>query len=68
MKRLVLTIAAVVLTVAANLSPAAAAEGPKWSGNNTIVSDVPARAPHYEWQYGYVGNHPRYEAHWVLVP
>jgi len=23
--------------------------------------------PHYEWQYHYVGHHPRYEGGWVLV-
>jgi hypothetical protein len=68
MKRLLLPTAVIALTAAASLSPALA-EGPKWSGNNTIVSEAPVRAPHYEWQYGYVGtNHPRYEAHWVLVP
>jgi hypothetical protein len=25
------------------------------------------QAPHYEWQYHYVGHHPRFEGHWVLV-
>ena len=25
------------------------------------------QAPHYEWQYHYVGHHSRYEGHWVLV-
>jgi hypothetical protein len=66
MKRLLLTTAAIAFAAAANLAPAMA-EGPKWSGHNTIVADAPARAPHYEWQYGYVGHHARYEAHWVRV-
>ena len=26
-----------------------------------------ARAPHWEWQHGYVGHHARYAPHWVLV-
>lgn len=71
MKRLLLTTAIVALAAAANLSPAAAQEGPKWSGHHSIpqtLSDAPARVPHYEWQYGYVGHHPHYEGHWVLVP
>ena len=25
------------------------------------------QAPHYEWQYHYVGHRPRLEGHWVLV-
>ena len=25
------------------------------------------RAPHYEWQYHYVGRHGRYEGYWLLV-
>ena len=24
-------------------------------------------APHWEWQYHYVGRHARYEGYWVLV-
>lgn len=25
------------------------------------------QAPHYEWQYHYVGHRPRFEGYWVLV-
>ena len=70
MKRLLLTTAIVALAAAANLSPAAA-EGPKASGNHAIPEaayGATPRALHYEWQYGYIGHHPRYQAHWVLVP
>ena len=28
---------------------------------------VPSQAPRYEWQYHYVGHHPRYEGYWALV-
>jgi hypothetical protein len=66
MKRLLLSTALVALTTAASVAPALA-EGPKWSGSNSIPSAAPVGAPHYEWQYGYVGHHARYEAHWVLV-
>ena len=27
----------------------------------------PSRAARYEWQYHYVGHHPRYEGYWALV-
>lgn len=70
MKRLLLATAAVALASAANLSPAAA-EGPKVSGNHAIpapVQEAARGAPHYEWQYGYVGRRAHYQAHWVLVP
>ena len=60
---------AVALTAASAL-----AEGPRASSNNTItrpaaqqISDGRSAAAHYEWQYHYVGHHPRYEGHWVLV-
>ena len=25
------------------------------------------QAPHYEWQYHYIGHHSRFAGHWVLV-
>ena len=63
-----LMIAAVVaFATAANLSPASAA-GPRASSSNTIPqAAVTTVTPHYEWQSGYVGHHPRYEGRWVLV-
>jgi hypothetical protein len=62
-----LLIAAVVATMtAAGLSPALA-DGPRASSSNAIHEAAKTGTPHYEWQYGYVGRHPRYQAHWVLV-
>jgi hypothetical protein len=53
-----LVFAATIAAVAAlNWSPASAAQyGAPSTGT-----------PHYEWQYHYVGHHPRYEGGWVLV-
>ena len=31
------------------------------------AAPIPHQAQHYEWQYHYVGHHPRFEGHWVLV-
>jgi len=31
------------------------------------AAPVPYQAQHYEWQYHYVGHHPRFEGHWALV-
>jgi len=59
MKTLIAAVGAFVLTAAVNLAPASAAR-----------YDAPAATtgtPHYEWQYHYVGHHPRYEGGWVLV-
>lgn len=75
MKTLLLAATAVAFAAAANLSSASAA-GPKASGNAwpgvppTLGSELPGSATggrHYEWQYGYVGHHPRFQGHWVLV-
>jgi len=65
----------VAFTAAINLTPAAAQT--LAAGGNT-VSNLPRTAyaapaqnttgaPHWEWQYHYVGHHARYEGHWVLV-
>jgi hypothetical protein len=53
-------LAAAVIASAAlfNLSPASAA---RYQAPNT------AGTWHYEWQYHYVGHHPRYQGDWVLV-
>jgi hypothetical protein len=59
MKTLLLAAGLVALAAAANLSPASAAQ-----------YSAPAAAsgtPHWEWQYHYVGHHPRYTGGWVLV-
>jgi hypothetical protein len=37
------------------------------SSSTAVASQVQSQAPRYEWQYHYVGHHPRYEGHWVLV-
>jgi hypothetical protein len=64
--------AAAALAVTLRAAPALA-DGPRASSSNTIPqSDAQqpygrSASPHYEWQYHYVGHHPRYEGHWVLV-
>ena len=61
---------AIALAAASTLGiGAAVAEGPRASGGGYPSAAVTqaAPAPHYEWQYSYVGHHPRYEGHWVLV-
>jgi hypothetical protein len=69
-----LLLAATALVFAANLSPASAAKllqaTPGQLFPQIDASGSPATGvgtPHYEWQYSYVGHHPRYEGHWVLV-
>jgi len=57
MKTLIAAASAVALAAIMNLSPASAAQ----------YSGAAAGTPHYEWQYHYVGHHPRYEGGWVLV-
>jgi hypothetical protein len=68
MKSLIL--AGALVFAAANLTPAFAL-GPRASdGSFPPQANTPYRTmtvPHYEWQYGYVGHHARYMAHWVLV-
>jgi len=72
MNKLYATGAALALTAALSMSPAMA-EGPRASGGgyapNATEATVPPqqRAPHWEWQHSYVGHHPRYDGHWVLV-
>lgn len=62
MNTMIMTAAALVLSATLMLSPALAA-GPKASGGGFAQSvpeaAAPNTAPHYEWQYGYVGHHPR---------
>jgi hypothetical protein len=65
--------AAATLAVALGAA-SASAEGPRASSGNAIFQTaekqpVVARsaAPHYEWQYHYVGHHPRLEGYWALV-
>ena len=60
MKTLLLASTVAALVAAMNLSPASAAEPQNGSLTATGTS-------HYEWQYHYVGHHPRYEGHWVWV-
>ena len=74
MKTLSMTIAAAALAAAAGLSSVAAnartAGVAEESFAQAGLNGVPAAAqpaPHYEWQYHYVGRHGRIEGHWVLV-
>jgi hypothetical protein len=67
-----LAAAATVLGVA--LAAPAWADGPRPSSSNAIFRDgqlqpsaQPAAAPHYRWQYHYVGRHARLEGYWALV-
>lgn len=62
-------IAAVGLSAASAL-----AEGPRASSSNAIFPTAETQppagrsaAPHYQWQYHYVGHHPRLEGFWALV-
>ena len=67
MQKLILASAA-LLAIA---SAPAFAEGPRASSSTYVPQAEqqvePQRPPHYEWQYGYVGHHPVYRGHWVLV-
>ena len=75
MKSLLLAATALVFAATVNLSPAAATE-PNGNGNawpdygqtaGSGTSGTVTRTPHYEWQYHYVGRHPRWRGHWALV-
>jgi hypothetical protein len=59
MKTLLAAATIVALSTLLNVSPASAAQ----YGPPAVTSGT----PHWEWQYHYVGRHPRYEGHWVLV-
>lgn len=59
MKTLLFAAVALAFASAANLSPVSAAQ----YGAPAAASG----AGHWEWQYHYVGHHPRYEGHWVWV-
>ena len=66
--------AAAIAMLAVAQSASALADGPRASSYNTITQPAEKQitagqsaAPHYEWQYHYVGHHARYEGHWVLV-
>jgi hypothetical protein len=65
-----LLLAAAIAVVGANLSAASAADANLGARAGEAVQTAaapPAGTPHYEWQYGYVGHHPTYRGHWVLV-
>jgi hypothetical protein len=59
MKTLFVAAGAFALAAALNLTPALAAR--------YQAPAVATGTPHYEWQYHYVGRHPRYQGDWVLV-
>lgn len=66
---------AAATTVAVALNAASAfAEGPRASSSNAILQTAEKQspagrsaAPQYQWQYHYVGHHPRLEGFWALV-
>jgi hypothetical protein len=67
-------LAAVALTAMTFVLPwaSALADGPRASSYHAISQPTERQAggvsaSHYEWQYHYVGRHPRFEGHWVLV-
>jgi hypothetical protein len=66
-----LLLASTLALAVANVSPVFANAGPTTFRTGyfrqSAASQVAARAPHWEWQYGYVGRHARYAPHWVLV-
>jgi hypothetical protein len=61
MKTLLLAASVLALTAGANLLPATAAE--PQNGSPPAAQGT----GHWEWQYHYVGHHPQYKGHWVLV-
>jgi hypothetical protein len=67
MKRVFVAAAAAALGTAIYL-PAAFAGA---AGSSAVATQVAvagaSQAPRYEWQYHYVGHHPRYEGYWALV-
>jgi hypothetical protein len=64
------TAAAIALASIITAAPALA-DGPRASSSNTVsrmLRPQPAAwAPHYEWQYHYVGHNARYAGYWALV-
>lgn len=66
MKSLLFAATAILFLAAANPAPAPAS-GPRASGGNAWAGVPATGMPHYEWQYGYVGHHPRYQGHRVLA-
>ena len=71
MKNVLFTVA--TLAAAAG-SASAFAEGPRASSSNAIfttaerqLSGSQLATPQYQWQYHYVGHHPRLEGYWALV-
>ncbi len=72
MKRGFRTAAVAAFATAMSL-PSAFARASGFSATTLQVAEAGAaaalhhQAPHYEWQYHYVGHHPRFEGHWVLV-
>ncbi|MBV9827304.1 MAG: hypothetical protein JO001_16820 [Alphaproteobacteria bacterium] len=57
-----LVAAALVAATSASIGTALA-EGPRPSGGAYVASAPAVTGPHYEWQYSYVGHHPRYRGH-----
>ena len=66
-----LLLASTLALAVTNVSPVFANAGPATFRTGFLqqsaASQVAARAPHWVWQYGYVGHHARYAPHWVLV-
>ena len=67
-------ILAVIAAIAAISLSSAMAQGPQPPRprqteilDTTIGPGATQTLPHYEWQYHYVGHHPRLAGHWVLV-
>ena len=75
MKAPLLTAAAMAFAAVVGLSPVSATEpngnGNAWAGDPQTAgsgsSGTVVRHPHYEWQYHYVGRHPRWQGYWALV-
>jgi hypothetical protein len=62
MKKVFVAAAAAALGIVIYLPVAFAGD----TASSTVASQV-ASTPRYEWQYHYVGHHPRYEGYWALV-
>jgi hypothetical protein len=73
-KTILLATAAVAVLATAGNAANALADGPRASSNTAIVQTAadgaqaaPAGVPHYEWQYHYVGRHPRWDGYSALA-
>lgn len=66
MKNLSVAAGAVAIAAFVAASPVFAAD-PQPAGRNATAQQGAPSTGHWEWQYHYVGHHPRYQGDWVWV-